>query len=247
MAWSAVAGPALFVAACLVVALRLLTAARHTGGMEERAIATALLGAGVAGYGLIGAVPVLFPDLSAANLHLASCLGDLGISTGCVAIYFFTWRTFRAQPIWAEVVFFGAIALLGASFAANLARGSYALPYAERPALFHVALGVQGSSFAWGCFEALRSGIRLRRRARLGIENREVALRIFAFGAAAGSALALFVGYVVLFLRQDGLVPSADVVALLSTPGWLAAAAVWLAFFLPSGLRPERTTRDRVE
>jgi hypothetical protein len=234
--WSVLVGPALFVLACLVAGVRVLALGLRNGGIPERAIAVALLSAGVCGYSLIGGVPLL-PGLAPANLHLASALGDLAISVGCVACCLFTWRTFRPDQTWAAGVFLGCTGVLAIGAVLGLARGSFALPYADRPLWFRAGLFAQWFAFAWTSWESLRYQALLRRRLRLGLADPEVVARILMWGVGSGCASLLLAMYAWLWLQRPGLVPSFEEVALIAVPGIGAAVSVWLAFFPPAAWR----------
>jgi len=61
---------------------------------------------------------------------------------------------------------------------------------------------------------------------------------------ATGSAAVLVALYAIAWQRQRSLVPEPETIAVLSVPGIVAAAAVWLAFFPPRLVRRVRAPRS---
>lgn len=247
MGWLVLIGPSLFIAASLAVGLRCVRLGMRNRQIPEWAIGVTMLSAGVGGYGLIGGLPLL-PGLPKGVLHASSALGDIAVSVGAASLYLFTWRTYRLDSPWAQWVFLASATLMAGITLGMLWTWSYPLPYADRPAWYPVTLAIQTASFGWSSFEDLRYWRLMRRRMRLGLADPEIAQRMLNWGIAAASACILTLIYSVAWMEMGTLIPSLEVVALLSLPGLVAAVNVWLAFFPPASyLRHFAPTPERAE
>jgi hypothetical protein len=240
--WWVLIGPSLFVGTSGIVGVRLLRLARRTHGTPDRAAGVALISAGAIGYGLIGGVP-LIPGLSATDLHLSVALGNLAVNVACVALCLSSWRTSRPDRIWAAALFVGVVGVLGGTSVASLWTASFTLAYHERPWWHALGLACQCFSFAWSSVEALLFHARIRRQSRAAGKIPPTTSRSLMWGVATGSAAVLVALYAIAWQRQRSLVPAPETIAVLSVPGIVAAATVWLAFFPPRLVRRARPPR----
>jgi hypothetical protein len=225
-----------FVVASLVLGVRLLALARRTRKLPELAIGLNFILGGAIGYSLLIAAESLhlFPDSIAG---WGSFGGVLGLLLGAASICVFTRQVFRPESR-------GSLALLGAFgvWTALALYGSFVLHVSHAPEPTSRWLGSWGpnlgllAAYAWSSFEPLRYHALLRRRARLGLADAQVANRLWLWGCGTLATLAIaLLHFAAQLAGRHELPPSwvgASAVLILAT-----AACQWLAFFPPAAYR----------
>jgi len=218
---------AVFLLACLAVALRLALLARRTRQLPEAAISAGFLLIGGVGYTLTFVArwsqthaPAGFPWLWGGSLA--------AINLGVLAIALSTWRIFRPYG-WGRTLWTGLAMAMAASWVGQGWTGSF-----ERMEIAGVwgwlGLCARLVVFPWTAFEALRYAARVRRQLRLGLGDREVLVRCTGWGIAALATSGIFLRSAVSALRGtfDPTAPGAMAVNIVL--GLVAAAAVLRAF-----------------
>ena len=229
-----------FVAASVVVGLRLLALARRTRELPELCIGAALLLGGGIAYALVQASLALRPTSIPLALAVARA-GVLTAATGSLALLFATWRIFRPGERLGAALFATGAALV--AMAALLVFAT--TPDGERNVsdpVYWTLTAAASLAYAWSALESLRYHALLRRRERIGLADPELADRFRLWGVAAASAVAIYaVGVVNRVLVPVGVHPVA--MAIQSCVGLVAATSIWLAFFPPAAYRRRFTAR----
>ncbi len=230
-------GVSAFVLVSLVVGLRLIALSRRAHRLPGLSIGLAFLLSGCVGFPLLFAALAL-PGSLGASLSWVQASGLVSVDLGALALWVFTWRTFRPAERWATALVAGAGATLGVSFAMQAFGSGFAVPVRSGP-WFWIAFATRALSLLWTAFEALRYHGLMQRRRRLGLAEPLLANRFLLWGvsALAGVAMSGLSGLTI------AIAPAAEpgVVAALrlagSGCGLVAAAATWLAFLPPAAYR----------
>ncbi|HBZ72491.1 MAG TPA: hypothetical protein DEP35_23240, partial [Deltaproteobacteria bacterium] len=171
-----------FVAASLVVGLRLLLLSRRTREFPEFAIGLGLLLMGGIGYPMTASarmVPSLSDEVRTAIFAFSFSLNWIGT----VLMALFNLRVFRPKETWAR----GFVVAIALSLLASFAFESFS-PGLRAAALRDEGLGLRlymatmGIPLAWAAYESLRYWELLRKRVRLGLADPVVADRMRLWG-----------------------------------------------------------------
>lgn len=216
----------------LVVGLRILWIARRTRGLPELTLGFALFVSGTVTYPILVAGRVL-EGLGPEERGAFWAAGIAVHSLAMLALYVFTWRVFRPHAGWARGLFVAAVVLL---FGGLAGQGLFGPGYAaQQPAGLFGWLGfaARAGAYLWGCFEALRYGVLLRRRAALGLASPVVTHRVLLWGLASGLQILNYVNFTYRYVASDGNLASAPVAVTNLALTLLGAVALWLAFLPP--------------
>jgi len=233
-----------FVAASLVIGLRLLLLARRTGELPELAVGLALF--------LMGGIA--YPMLSVARLAVGwSEPLRLGLGTsalllngfGTISVAVFNWRVFRPGERWARNAVGAIAAVLVASLLCQVLSGGL-----REAALSNRGLGLRlfmfflGPSLAWASYESIRFHGLLVRRARLGLADPIVTDRMWLWGISTLCAFVLNMATSIgaLFFGID-FAATAFGALMIAPLGLIAACGMWLAFLPPASYTRRVTAR----
>ncbi len=222
-----------FFVVSLVIGVRLLLLARRTGEIPELLIGLAVLGIGPLGFGLS---MLASAALGGSTITSATLQGSafVAIFIGATAQCLFVWYVFRRQVRWARPLVYTTIALLAATYAADiLENGLVNRQYGG--VWFWGSVVLRLFVMAWCSVEPLLYWSRMRRRRRLGLADPVVTNRFLLWGV--GSAAAFFgsaLGSAVMALTgiSANQIPSLNLIV--SLHGLVAAIAMWFAFQPPA-------------
>lgn len=227
---------ALFILACGVIGLRLLLLSRRTHALPEFYLGLGLT-CMVAAFAALGASGLGRETAGDVNLALTA-VGMALLWLSITSQVAFTWKTFRADSAWAELL----VMSIGAVEAVAVGGLLYALGAAERATPSFEAARDWTSilrlpmllGYAWAGVEAWHQLRRARRRDALGlgdpiVTNRFLLWASMSFCALAGSAVSMG-------LHLAGKGPLADPLAagVLALAGAGAGVLLWLAFLPPA-------------
>jgi hypothetical protein len=237
MALASTVGVGTFVVVSLVVGLRLVNLSRRAYSLPSLSIGlTFLLSAGL-GFPLLSAAFMSGARLGSV-LPFVQGTGLACVNLGSLALWIFTWRTFRPGVPWAGALVVGAAAVLVGSFAGQAAGPGLSVPIASG-IWFWIGFVARALALVWAAAESLRYYGLMRRRLRLCLADPLVTNRFLLWGTSAGAAFALTAASAVTVALGPGADP-ATIAALRLTGaacGLGAAAAMWLAFFPPTAYR----------
>jgi len=223
-------GFAAFFCVSLAVGIRLLALAARTKRAPELLIGLGVLGIGPIGFGLQTLAGVADAPSLAEGLAAASAVA---VAIGLWAKLVFNWSVYRRDS---GVALAGAW-LLALAVAAHLLvqplLGSF-LEATQSVRLNGTRGALQALTLGWGAAEAFRYWRLLRRRARLGLAEPELANRFLLWTLSAGAAgLGTAIG--VAASLATGKLPLAmpEVLVSSSAHGSVAALGMWLAFAPP--------------
>jgi hypothetical protein len=218
-----------FVGVSFVVGLRLLLVAQRTREVPELSIGGALFAGGL-GYCfyILTFVVKLFPGAMREAGYIAAIAS---LDVGVVFLLLGVWRVFRPGERWAAVAFASGVAALVTHLFVGVV--SYDPSGARGFFTFWLFNGVAAAGYTWSACECFRYHGLLRKRARLGLADREMVHRFLLWGCAGGAALLLIgLGMLNRFLVEQGVDPSLMVAQ--SLLGLVSAVSIWLAFFPPA-------------
>jgi hypothetical protein len=237
-----------------VVAVRLLRLWSRRGSVPERSLGTYFLASA-----FLGALPQIIAygslsdeawSLSDFQMRLLLGMAIFGMAVGAAGVYIFTWRTFRAQQLWAGVAVGIGLSALALGFALEAIHERFALVVI--PGLGHW-LGWAGRTLPmlWVSIESFRYYTMLRRRLRLGLADPVLTNRflLWAIWAAAvflnlAADLLARVAYVVAVGTTSGevIAESAAPIVMVTISitmvlGAISAVTLFLTFFATDGYR----------
>ena len=216
-----------FVGVSLWVGSRLLLLARRTRQIPELAIGTALLLGGAGYCGITAAFRLhLVPD---ALLAPAFACSMALLEVGVIALVFGVWKVFRPGARWAAALLGAGVVVLAVSYVAALL--GFRPDGARSPFVFWSFNVIGASAYAWSAFECFRYTAVLRRRARIGLVDPELAHRFLLWALAGSAGASVFAAGMVGRLLLEGPHPGVQLAQSLS--GLAAGVSLWLAFFPP--------------
>jgi hypothetical protein len=192
------------------------------------------------------------PESVSTPLHVVALLGS---NAGLLALYVFTWRTFRKRSRIARIVVASAFGALLISMAGLALVEGFAVQVLPGP-IYWLGWAVRCAALPWLAIESLLYWTVLSRRLRLGlvdplVTNRFLLLSVWS-GAMFGMGLAdplARVWYVAVAGSTDVWVPEVAhsiVLAMVSVTavlGLIVAATLFLAFFPTATFRRFLTAR----
>lgn len=227
----------LFILTVTVVGTRMLLLARRTRGRHEL-----LMGAGMVLIGTVG---------TPANVAsgFGKTVGEMSVplwaasmlvtQIGIALIYAFTWQVFRPAAAWGKATVAGGVLFMLAGLIASGHALSVAPPDASstlvaRNGLFVGMVGYCGC-FLWSAFEGFVQHGRARKRMALGLADAVIANRFLLWGIFG--LLATGINLASITANALGLDPMKSPLVLipLGVFGFLASAAMYLAFLPPAG------------
>ncbi|MGH0033441.1 MAG: hypothetical protein ACQGVK_00285 [Myxococcota bacterium] len=234
----------------LAVGAKLLRLSLAPDRTPERCLAIYfLLGVFLGGGFIIAAYagwsdPALGMPLSwVPGLHVA---GTVGVFSGALAIYVFTWRTFRRESRFAAAVVALATVVLLGGFAGRCLGEGFAIS-TDPGVSYWTMYWVRIASLVWVAGESIAYAARMRRRLKLGLVDPMVADRFLLWSVWASAsllaALSEVIARVVFHWMGGESVAAADgarglaapiiVVSLTitSTAGMMSATTLFLTFF----------------
>ena len=216
-----------FVGVSLWVGARLLLLARRTREVPELAIGAALF-LGGAGY-CVSMAAFRLHLVPAPLLRAAFAVAMAALAVGVIALAVGVWKLFRPGERWA----LAAVAATALVQTASWAAGVFDFrPDGSRSAFVFWSFNATGAAaYAWSAFECFRYNAVLRRRARIGLVDPELAHRFRLWAIAGGAGAAVFL--VGMIARPFVTGPQPAVLFAQSMCGFIAGVAIWLAFFPP--------------
>ena len=223
-----------FIAASLVLGVRLLLLWRRTREVPELAMGLSFLMGGALGYSGWFVYSLLqIEDGSAAILHnvavaalALTCLGAITIAAGIRA-------AFRPGDARAQALLLTLVALMAAGWVDTLRNTS-----GQEHWQFWMAMLSAGAAYVWSSAECWRLFVVLGKRARFGLAAPHLADRArlwaIAFGAVVVMILSSFANRLVL---GPGVMAPAWVSTFQSLCGLACAASIWFGFFPPAFYR----------
>ncbi len=215
-----------------LVGIRLLLLARKTRQLPEFAVGLGFVCVGLIGYPL--GLMAQSPDVPLGLAKLGFAGGNLATAIGSIAIFVFTWRVFRPVEVWARVLAFSCMGVLGAiavhSVVSTLMLEAGARP--TRPFMLPQQITV-AVSYLWTAIEGIRWYGLSKKRMALGLSDPQVANRFLLWGyAGLLAAGGIGVSTLRLFTAPD---PLNDPVAMLAigVAGFGSAVVIYLAFLPP--------------
>jgi hypothetical protein len=228
----AAAAIGLLVAASIAVGFRLLALHRRSGAAPELLLGLMLLLSVGVGYPLLIAADRAGPDAIRPLLVVSA----LGVNAGFGMLYVFTWRVFRPQALWARL-------FAGAGVLAMAASAAWRCHYTITQADPRIGIEVIGQSLAqtatvvaaygWTAFESLRYWGLMRRRARIGLAEPEVANRFLLWGLMSLFVTAGVLLNSIAMARGIAVFQSPSILLASSTTGLAQAILLVLAFLPP--------------
>ncbi|MDX1650544.1 MAG: hypothetical protein R3263_11895 [Myxococcota bacterium] len=231
---------------CALVALlvggRLVRLGLRTRQLPELVFGAATLTQILAGLGF-WLLPPLLPEPAiwtgaAATLGVEAA-GTIGVGLGC-------WLIFRRGQGWAVAAALGVALLAVGTTAARLAlsdpsQASAATPlgHGDRLPLAQALTNVGvATAYGWLALEAVRYGLLMRRRLRLGLDRPIVVHQFLLWGVASGAIFLINVA-VIAVVTATGRPPEEIAWAHGGTAlvGLVGAAALWCSFFPPRAYR----------
>jgi len=215
----------------LVVGARLVRIAAYTYQTPELTIGLSYVL--TAGFGF--PPMILSAEVWRTQRDLAELLqvfASFPICAGLLAISIGVWRIFRPTrrwPLWVVTAIW-----CGTALCLGLALG--AADHEGFRIWFWRAVNFATLGWLWMSVEAFLLFDRLRRRARYGLANAEVANRVLLWGVASVAAVtSSLLGWMMLDLRDPGLLFTLRIGQ--SAAQWGCVLAMWLAFFPPKAYR----------
>lgn len=211
----------------LVVGVRTLRVWTRTRQLAELAIGLniASVSAGAALMVLLANAPGLARSSAGTALFGVSALL---LASHVLALWFGTWRIFRAAERW-PLVLCGPAAL---AMLVYLVWAAAELQQTPARTLFYETVRLLG--FAWTSAECFRTSSQIRRRARLGLGDAFVAHRISLWGIASVSQLtATVLSVVSTFGLGVRIMDSTAGLLTISVLGLSGSVCIALAFFPP--------------
>jgi hypothetical protein len=229
-----------FALASLVIGIRLALLARRTGQLPEAAMAVAFLGAGAIGNTL-GVLAGLGVGGEAAHAPLQAVARVAGVA-GTLALFWFTWRVFRASSRAAAMAFGAGVAIqlytwLGHAWVFGIGADLTSLAW------WWPQIASRGAAYAWAGTEAVIYWRKMQRRRELGLADAITTQRFLLWGFGACAAFGIFVILMARTAATGDLGPSQLTRDAASVLGLVAAIFVWTAFFPPAFYR--RFVEDR--
>lgn len=233
-----------FVVASLVVGIRILLLAVRTRLLPETTVGLSLVLAG--GFGTALTIAPLFAPTLSENVHYVLIeLGSASSHLGFGLLFFFVWRVFHPNEVWAALLFGATVtglAVGAAGMAIELEPGHVVTGSHEADGLwFWLSMGARFVGYSWAAIESFRYYRLMKRRSALGLADEAVASRFFHWGVAMTAVLGIWIN---MSLRQ--IAPSSELLQsssnlLTAFLGFVVAGALWMAFF-PSEKTSESTS-----
>jgi hypothetical protein len=239
-----VAGVGLFVLTCFAVGIRMLWLARRTRELPELALGVALLASGGLG-GVLTFLGAERADALGAAAAPVRAGGLVCLAVGAGSLWVFTWRVFRPESRGAAALCAAALALLALGLVADL--GVVGAPDFDtlrwQSPLSRLGFALRLGAYAWAAVESARYGRAMRRRARLGLADPELARRFLLWAVAGAAAFGIYAVAAahILIGTGDGLGAGVfDSAWALVTAGLGLVSALCMAsaFFPRAGLSP---------
>jgi len=223
-----------FVAASLVVGLRVLVLATRTRQLPELAISMSMLLSGAIGTGLL-VLPLLVPDPSIEAAYYSFQAGSASNHIGFALLFLFVWRVFRPREVWAAGLFTVSTLVLwtgGIGTAIHVMPGG-GIPGRDIPPdlWFWLSLCSRFVVYGWATFESFHYYAMLKRRLALGLADPVVADRFFYWGVCTSAVFCIWLNLAAraAFMDLDWVLAVSDLVSALL--GFVVAGSLSLAFF----------------
>ncbi len=224
----------IFILTSGVVGMRLLVLSFRTREIPELAMGLSFVLSGFIGLGL-SVAPTFFPNLSPILSMAASYMGLILGSAGYAALATFTWRVFRSAS---GAALLGYLACISTLILGGVLRIALSDPGGETG--IHAGHWIHTLAclaiYGWAASESAHYGLKLRRRAAIGLASPLLARRMMYWTLTTGTVFLIFLRQA-WFLAFPGAPREADFIVI-ATLGLLSAGTTWLAFFPPRSAAP---------
>ena len=176
----------------LIIGIRLLRLSRRLPEGPEIWLALYFLVAAFLGMGLSYLVYMSWADaalkLPAQMEIVLHAVYLFGTTSGMACLYVFTWRTFRADELWARLLVLAVVVTMVAGYVGIGFLDGFRIRLI--PSFAHwITWAARTSVFLWLFIESFRYWRLLRRRLRLGLADPLVANRFLLWSIFAGATL----------------------------------------------------------
>ncbi len=221
-----------FFVSALTVGIRLLLLWRRTQQLPELLIGVGVLGIGPVGFGFqLCGLQLLTKGINAEGLFFVA---HVAITAGVIAKLEFNHRVYHAaNGAWLVLArTCGAIMLAFVVY--HMFFSQFTPPPGRADWISNIRSMMQAFALLWGATEALIFWSQMRKRSKLGMASLELTQRFLLWGIGAGAAgLGTGMGALVGMIVGQRMLEIPWVVAMSSGMGFIAAAAMWLAFIPP--------------
>ena len=223
-----------FVAASLVVGVRILLLARKTRGLPETFMGLSLVLAGAFGTGL-SVLPLLWTSLSDAASDALMASANITNHVGYLLLFVFVWRVFRPSEKWALALFLSCSAVLvlgGIGLAISLAPGeTLTRPTGPAATWLSVSLLARLVGYTWAAAESFHYYGMLKRRLKLGLADPVMTSRFFYWGVCMTSVVGIWLNLIIVQLVPAFADQPAYSHLISAVLGFAVAGSLSVAFF----------------